>query len=506
MSRSEKFSIFVEDHNIPPHPWIFLNETFKPSGFKEYSKNLFIDNLFYFEKDKTLWGPKKSQFIKAANFFENRIQQKNSFSKKIIKDHIISFRKIEDFIIRLLKQDFMSLSNLELYSWYKEFQALSIQCFKPGIIIQYLEMSDDKMSNRVRELLKVKLSKKLDFEKTFNLLITPYKQTYLFKEKLAILKTLIKFQQDKNKWKKFKNSNSFAEIPKEFSRELKKLSKKFGWMQFYYDGQAADYYYYYNLLKNYQGKPIFDLRKKQEEIRYLKKEQQAITENLDRELKKKIFLLREFAFLKEMRKEIQIYRLNWAMQNWWQEVARRLYTSATLTKYIMPAELETWLKKDKSISISKLNERYSACAVLLDKGKMKVYSGKKALDLKSLFIQEKINTKNTKVIKGVSAYPGKVKGRVKIVNSILDIDEFKESDILVSFSTNPSLISAMNKAAAIITNTGGITCHAAIVSRELKTPCIIGTKIATKVLKDGDLVEVDANKGEVRIIKRKKYE
>lgn len=61
----------------------------------------------------------------------------------------------------------------------------------------------------------------------------------------------------------------------------------------------------------------------------------------------------------------------------------------------------------------------------------------------------------------------------------------------------------MQKAAAFVTNEGGIICHAAIVARELGKPCIVGTKIATKVLKDGDYVEVDANKGVVRILKRK---
>jgi pyruvate,water dikinase len=58
----------------------------------------------------------------------------------------------------------------------------------------------------------------------------------------------------------------------------------------------------------------------------------------------------------------------------------------------------------------------------------------------------------------------------------------------------------MKKAGAIITNSGGITCHAAIVAREIKIPTLIGTKIATKIFKDGDLVEVDANKGIVRKI------
>ena len=63
-------------------------------------------------------------------------------------------------------------------------------------------------------------------------------------------------------------------------------------------------------------------------------------------------------------------------------------------------------------------------------------------------------------------------------------------------------MSALTRCGAIVTNEGGLTCHAAIIARELKKPCVIGTKIATKVLKDGDLVEVDANKGIVNIVKR----
>ena len=71
-------------------------------------------------------------------------------------------------------------------------------------------------------------------------------------------------------------------------------------------------------------------------------------------------------------------------------------------------------------------------------------------------------------------------------------------DVLVSVATTPSIVTAMKKAAAIVTDQGGLTCHAAIVSRELGVPCVVGTKIATASLKDGDLVEVDAMKGIVR--------
>lgn len=72
---------------------------------------------------------------------------------------------------------------------------------------------------------------------------------------------------------------------------------------------------------------------------------------------------------------------------------------------------------------------------------------------------------------------------------------------MVCVMTLPDYVSAMKLAKAIITDEGGITCHAAIISRELGIPCIVGTKIATKILKDGDLVEVDADRGIIKIIK-----
>ncbi len=102
---------------------------------------------------------------------------------------------------------------------------------------------------------------------------------------------------------------------------------------------------------------------------------------------------------------------------------------------------------------------------------------------------------------GKSAYKGIIRGKVKICLSLESINSFEEGYILVASMTRPEYISAIKKSKAIITDEGGITCHAAIVSRELKIPCIIGTKIATKVLKDGDIVEVDADSGVVRIIK-----
>ena len=78
--------------------------------------------------------------------------------------------------------------------------------------------------------------------------------------------------------------------------------------------------------------------------------------------------------------------------------------------------------------------------------------------------------------------------------------KFNDNEILVASMTRPEYVPLMKKAKAIITDEGGITCHAAVVSRELKVPCIIGTQIATTKLSDGDFVEVDADNGIVRIL------
>lgn len=100
------------------------------------------------------------------------------------------------------------------------------------------------------------------------------------------------------------------------------------------------------------------------------------------------------------------------------------------------------------------------------------------------------------------AFPGLVNGIVKILKDRTELKKIKKSDILVAKLTTPDFTPAMEKAAAIVTDLGGLTSHAAIVARELKTPCIVGTKIATKVLKEGDLVEVNANNGIVKILKK----
>lgn len=114
---------------------------------------------------------------------------------------------------------------------------------------------------------------------------------------------------------------------------------------------------------------------------------------------------------------------------------------------------------------------------------------------------EEVNENHDVILKGLPASPGLATGKVRIIEDPKDIKEFKDGEILVTLMTSPDWVPAMKKASAIITNNGGMTCHAAIVSREMQIPCLVGTtsrgNAATKVLKNGQEITVDAKNGVV---------
>ena len=110
-------------------------------------------------------------------------------------------------------------------------------------------------------------------------------------------------------------------------------------------------------------------------------------------------------------------------------------------------------------------------------------------------LEEKKEEKLVTLCKGLPASPGIGRGKVKLIKDISEINLVEEGDVLVTAMTNPDMVPAMRKCAGVVTDEGGRTCHAAIVSRELQIPCIVGAKNATKSLKTGDTVTVDAVRG-----------
>lgn len=197
---------------------------------------------------------------------------------------------------------------------------------------------------------------------------------------------------------------------------------------------------------------------------------------------------------------------------WWR-VSQKMFKEAGIPEdyiiYYTIHELKkglAYLRKNKSL----IKERTKGFMILVPYADKVVLKNLKQIDFqkyKKLIMDFYLNshaTENKNEIKGNISFPGKIKGIAKIVMNASQNSHFKIGDILVTGMTRPEFVSLMKKAVAIITDEGGITCHAAIVSRELKKPCVIGTKIATKIIKDGDLIEVDANKGIIKILKKAK--
>lgn len=118
----------------------------------------------------------------------------------------------------------------------------------------------------------------------------------------------------------------------------------------------------------------------------------------------------------------------------------------------------------------------------------------------NIFIKEPDTPKVDSTLTGTVACRGKAAGKVRKIYGVQQIHDFLEGEILVAASTIPDFLPALKKAAAIVSDEGGAVCHAAITARELKTPCIVGVRFAMDLLKDGDWVEVDADKGVVRIL------
>jgi pyruvate,water dikinase len=118
-------------------------------------------------------------------------------------------------------------------------------------------------------------------------------------------------------------------------------------------------------------------------------------------------------------------------------------------------------------------------------------------DVKFKKVEEKrgIDMERDVIVRGIGVSPGQASGKVKIIMNTKEISKFEKGDVLVTDMTTPDWVPIMKIAAAIITNAGGKTCHAAIVSRELGVPCVVGTLNATNILKDGEVVTVDGQKG-----------
>lgn len=239
-----------------------------------------------------------------------------------------------------------------------------------------------------------------------------------------------------------------------------------------------------------------------EELKELFNERQKEFEGIIKILKpdKKFLNLLEFlkdnVFLRDYRDMLR-QKLNVELRKFYQEVARRLDLSIEQVAILTNNEVIKYLSVNKKFPKKEINERVKLYLLIQNGSKVEMYSGRKALSKAK--IELKISKlKQVKEVRGIVGSKGEAKGRVVIIYTNKDLSKVKKGDVMVATMTRQDFVPAMRKAVAVVTDEGSVTAHAAIIARELKIPCVVATKFATQIFKDGDIVEVDAIHGLIR--------
>lgn len=464
-------------------------------------------------------------FYKWDKFVSNIVSKKrNPLEVYIYWDEKIENRFIENLCGRILNErSFLGKMEKYFFRTYKDFQKLSDSCFKRGPDF-YKKLSNGQLAGlfercilaigpaiagaympyygvvALEKILQDKIGGMPDFlrkktgqQEIFEILTMAGGETFIqaerkeFFEKLKIIQGL---------YRKRKNWND-----KDIQAIVSRHWYDFGALIFN-DKTKKNY-----SLEDYRNKFYKSLGLKAEkEIDKIKKEENGKNKKINRVFEKfkkdqKIFWLLKW-FNKMMiyrNRDAEYYFVYfYHCQGLFDGIAGRLGIESEELFLLSKEEIVGGLKV--KFNIKKIvKERKDKGFTIKGVGKsVKVLTGVKKED----WYEEECG-KGFDFLSGSIACSGKVSGKVRIIVDVKqEGDKFKKGEILITSMTKSEFVPLMKKAAAIVTDEGGIVSHAAILARELKKPCITGTKIATKVLKNGDLVEVDAENGIVRILNK----
>lgn len=412
--------------------------------------------------------------------------------EEVVKDHdkLIGISKelhqasdeLNEFSIHLKNLNIDSLTQKELIELLIQYNQKHSSVWKIGMITNVLELENSFLTDYLKDWLKNKGLDSKELVNIFQILITPRELSATQKEEREML-----------------NLATFSNADKEIVEHWQKYS----WLHFGWTGPSLSLEYFQKVHKGLFSEGVREkLQKILAEDKQLMENKNFFIEklNIPKDIVDLFRQMEELLFMKVYRMDA-LFKSYEAIQPLLKKFAKLNFLSLQQI-YNSPIEVFLKMLEEYNIDSHLLNElgEYSVryfdgdkiYLLLGDEAKRYCLSAKSALP-KSVVVNE---------LKGECAYPGLVTGQVVIVNRAEEMKKFNEGDILVSNVTDPSLLPIMKKVSAFVTNQGGLACHAAILAREMKKPCITGTRIATKILKDGDLVEVDANLGIVKKIKQ----
>lgn len=404
---------------------------------------------------------------------------KKNKRNSLLRSSQIAQKKYWDFFKKTQKVNLPTIENEKLYKLLQEY----IQIYKG--VIRYFPISQAESVDSILKYLHAQLTK-INEDALLNKLIT---QT---------IPDIINIEQ--------KELSALGENHFISDKILYSHAIKHAWLFFNSYNTNDNLKFLRNGLQNH-----FDYNEKITQLDQLKKYQTEIFKKIKNQKIKELCL-----FLQT----IGVDRLN--LKNCWagaefrflpifKEIAKR--TSISLEEVMASysiADYRNFLIFNKKLSKEKIENRTKEFVWWKNNNKLFLIEKHDKIT-KLVGLTKGPKEKNlSSEIRGMIANKGKVSGVVRIVKSIdiaevlKDLERFKQGDILVTWMTQPNMVPIAKLAGAIVADEGGITSHAAIIAREFGVPCIVGTKNSTKILKDGDMVEVDADNGIVKIIERAK--
>jgi phosphohistidine swiveling domain-containing protein len=471
--------------------------------------------LFIYDGDFLEFGYPAKSMNNVGKIILRKHKKNKNYVHWMIRKYEERQRLFPKFIKKFYALEHAKLTKKQLIDYYHElFQIYSLPLDFGHCIEGFSYLTEDMIKQGI---LKKIAGREKEFKNYMTVLFQPIRPSFVNEEQTDLLKIMKLISGQPALMRSFKKDEPkiLLQKLKQYPAILKKLdqhTEEFYWYQ--NDYTAAKWLANLSFIERI--KEIF-AEKNPDIGRQLRESKQAYVKNM----KEKEKAIKELGLDQEL---IRLIHLTEVFMHWQDDRKRNmircvLHLSHILkliaNKYDYPYELLVWMTPEevtldrmKHLNLQELKERSRSCIFLFEEGPnftvfTHIYTGAEAAEIRKT-INEKRKSAQADELTGTCASMGKFIGRVKIVRTINEARDFIEGDILVAPMTRPEYVPLMKKAAAIVTDEGGITSHAAIVSRELGIPCVIGTQVATKMLHDGDIVEVNADHSRVKILKRNK--
>jgi len=484
MKKQKKEYIFMWS-GIPTMP-SYLGTAFSLKGRKDIYRNGGSIFSYYDGKVITSYAPNEDLEIRRNE--ESKIYLNPNFFKKYQKQYKKELKQWWAWIRKIEKKDYSKISIYQLKKDHSQFQQYMIDsiAYFGSTRPEYTYQAEQKLEKILKKYLKN------EWNNIFGVLVDALELDDVQKEHLERLKLV---------------GSGITE------KKLETHLSKFPWLVGDYLEEKKALDFIKKMFKKEKGSCEKEKNRFKKEKEKLKKKQEKIYNKLGKDKKEAKYLATLLQIQSVERMNTKSYWIGcyYLSRNMWLKTMQVLNLKANdILRFITPFEIQELLSNEYKEDINEIIKlRKKSYAISYEKGskEVKLLTHKKADKL----FKERIKKPSLEgnIIKGQTASLGIYKGKVrKVIAGDLEIlkdsiKKFKKGEVLVTSMTQPNMMVIARKAGAIVADEGGITSHAAIISRELKIPCIVGCLKSMQVLKDGDLVEVDAEKGIVKILNEK---